>query len=250
MRIKLKSKQEIELMRKSGRAAQKLLHTLGEAVQEGVTPKELDVLARGWLSKNGARSPFLGHHGFPATITISVNEAVVHGIPTNAPFRSGDIVSVDVGTVVNGFVGDNAWTYGVGEVSPRAARLMRVAEEALFLGIKAAQPGNRVGDISWAIQEHCEAHGYSLVRSLCGHGVGREMWEEPQVPNYGKPGRGPVLKPGMTIAIEPMVNEGGEDVRQLPDKWTYVTVDGKLSTHCEHTVAILSDGPEILTSLN
>jgi len=250
MRIKLKSKQEIELMRKSGRVAQKLLRTLGEAVAVGVTPKELDQMARGWLSKNGARSPFLGHHGFPATITISVNEAVVHGIPTNVAFRSGDLVSVDVGTVLNGFVGDNAWTFGAGQLSPRASRLMRVAEEALFLGIKQARPGNRIGDISWAIQEHCEAHGYSLVRNLCGHGVGRAMWEEPQVPNYGKPGRGPVLKAGMTIAIEPMVNEGTEDVRQLPDKWTYVTADGKLSTHCEHTVAVLSDGPEILTSLD
>jgi len=249
MSIILKSKQEIQLMRKSGQAAQKLLRTLGAAIAAGVTPRQLDDISRRWLQSHNVKSAFLGHHNYPATITVSVNEAVVHGIPGNLPFKEGDIVSLDVGTILGGFVGDNAWTYGVGEVSPRAERLMRVTEEALFLGINAATAGNRTGDIGSAIQQHCESHGYTLVKQLCGHGVGRKMWEEPQVPNYGQPGKGALLRPGMTIAIEPMVNEGVEGVRQLADHWTYVTADGKLSAHYEHTIAITSDGPEILTSI-
>jgi methionyl aminopeptidase len=250
MAIILKSKPELQLMRKTGRLAQRLLRTLGEATHAEVTPKELDTIARKFLQQAGAKSPFLGHHGFPATITVSVNEVVVHAIPTSVPFREGDIVSIDVGTILNGFIGDNAWTFPVGEISDAAKRLLRVSEEALFLGIKAAKPGNRVGDIGWAIQEHCESHGYTLVKQLCGHGVGRSMWEDPQVPNYGRPGTGPLLKPGMTIAIEPMVNEGVEHIRHLPDKWTVVTADGKLSAHFEHCVAITSDGPEILTTID
>lgn len=249
MSIILKSKPELQLMRKTGRAAQTLLRLIGEAVAPGVTPKELDDISRKWLQANNVKSAFLGHHNYPATITVSVNEAVVHGIPGNKPFVEGDIVSLDVGTILGGFVGDNAWTFPVGKVEPRAERLMRITEEALFLGIKAATAGNRTGDIGHAIQEHCESHGYTLVKQLCGHGVGRKMWEEPQVPNYGQPGKGVLLRPGMTIAIEPMVNEGSEHVRQLSDNWTYVTSDGKLSAHYEHTIAITSDGPEILTSI-
>lgn len=237
-------------MRKSGRLAQRILRALGEASKEGVTPRQLDALARRMLEEGGAKSPFLGHHGYPATITVSVNEAIVHGIPRDTPFVSGDIVSLDVGTILNGFVGDNAATFPIGEVSARAQRLLRVTEEALYLGIEAAKVGNRVGDIGWAVQNHVESHGYSVVKPLVGHGVGRSMWEEPQVPNYGKPGTGARLKPGMTIAIEPMVNEGSDEVRQLKDRWTYVTADGLLSAHFEHTVAILSDGPEILTSID
>ena len=240
-------------MRKSGRLAQRILNTLGDAAKAGVTPRQLDTLARRLLEESGAKSPFLGKRGhnghpFPATITVSVNEAVVHGIPSDKPFDEGDIVSLDVGTLLNGFMGDTAGTFPVGEVSARAERLMRVTKEALFLGIKEARIGNRTGDIGWAIQNHIESHGYGVVKGLVGHGVGRSLWEEPQVPNYGERGEGVKLKAGMTIAIEPMVNEGTEDVRQLPDKWTYVTADGLLSAHYEHTVAILSDGPEILTS--
>jgi len=249
MAIILKNKNDLRAMRKSGRIAQRVLQAIGEAAQIGTTPRQLDAIARRLLEEAGARSPFLGHHGYPATITVSVNEAIVHGIPTDVPFKSGDIASLDVGTIVGGWVGDNAATFGVGEVAANAQRLMRVTEEALYIGIKEARVGNRTGDIGWAIQNHVESHGYTVVKPLVGHGVGRSMWEEPQVPNYGTPGTGARLKPGMTIAIEPMVNEGAEGVRQLSDKWTYVTSDGSLSAHFEHTIAILSDGPEILTSL-
>jgi len=250
MAIILKSKNDLRLMRKSGRVAQKVLRAIGEAAQEGTTPRELDALAKRLLAESGARSPFLGHHGYPNHITVSVNDAIVHGIPTDIPFKNGDVASLDVGTLVGGWVGDNAWTYGIGELSASAQRLLRVTEEALFLGIKQARVGNRTGDIGWAVQNHVESHGYTVVKPLVGHGVGRSMWEEPQVPNYGKPGTGAKLKAGMTIAIEPMVNEGREDVKQLGDKWTYVTADGSLSAHFEHTVAVLSDGPEILTTLD
>jgi methionyl aminopeptidase len=245
----LKNKAEILAMKKSGRAAQKILMALGEQVLEGQTPRELDKLARRLFKENGAKSCFLGHHGYPATITVSANEAVVHGIPSDVAFANGDIISLDVGASINGWIGDNAWTFPVGEISPSAERLMRVTQEALFEGIKKAKPGAHVGDIGHAIQSYVEGHGYSIVRPLVGHGVGRKMWEEPNVPNYGDPGTGPKLRAGMTIAIEPMVNEGDADVIQLADGWTYVTKDRSLSAHFEHTIAILSDGPEILTSL-
>lgn len=244
----LKSKVEINLMRRSGRVAQQLLLRLGEACQPGVTPHELDIMARRYLESAGARSPFLGYRGYPSTITTSVNDAVVHGIPGNTPLQDGDIISLDCGALLNGWIGDTAGTFAVGIVSPRAERLMRVTREALFKGLDQARVGNRVGDIGWAIQSHVEGHGYSVVKTLVGHGVGRSMHEEPQVPNYGTAGAGVKLKAGMTIAIEPMVNEGTDEVRQLSDKWTYVTADGGLSAHFEHTIAILSDGYEILTS--
>jgi methionyl aminopeptidase len=246
----LKSRAEILAMKKSGRVAQKILQALGQEVCEGQTPRGLDKIARQLFKEHGAKSCFLGHHGYPAVITVSPNEAVVHGIPSDEPFVSGDVISLDVGASVNGWIGDNAWTYPVGEISPGAERLLRVTRESLFVGIKKAKPGAHVGDVGQAIQDYVESHGYSVVRPLVGHGVGRKMWEEPQVPNYGPAGQGPKLRAGMTIAIEPMVNEGGEDVRQLDDGWTYVTSDGSLSAHFEHTVAILSDGAEILTSLD
>lgn len=255
MAIKLKSRPELKLMRKSGQLAQRILVRLGEATAVGVTPLELDRIARRMLEEGGARSPFLGKRGhnnaiYPNSITVSVNEAVVHGIPTDRPFENGDVVSLDVGTLLNGFIGDTAGTFGAGELSERAKRLMRVTEEALYLGIKQAKPGNHVGDIGHAVQKHVEMHGYAIVKGLVGHGVGRTLWEDPQVPNYGEPGEGVKLRPGMVIAIEPMVNEGTDDVKQLADKWTYVTADGTLSAHYEHTVAILSDGPEILTRVD
>ncbi len=238
-------------MRKSGRAAQRLLNTLGEAAQADSTGRELDALARKLLAEMGARSPFLGKKAggpaFPCAITVSTNEAIVHGIPTHEPFNQGDIVALDVGVLMGGFIGDTAGTFAIGTPSARAERLMRITNEALYLGIAQAVVGNTVGDISHAIQNHVESHGYSIVRELVGHGVGRTMHEDPNVPNYGKAGTGARLRPGMTIAIEPMVNEGSAKVKVLRDKWTYVTADGQLSAHYEHTVAVLSDGPEILT---
>ena len=250
MAITIKSKPELKLMRKAGQVAQRTLQHLGEAAQVGATPKELDTLARKLLDGAGARSPFFGHHGYPNVMTVSVNDAIVHGIPGLTPFANGDIASLDIGAIMGGFVGDTAATFGVGEVGERAQRLMRVTEEALYLGIKQAVVGNTVGDIGHAVQSHVEAHGYTVVRQLVGHGVGRQMWEEPNVPNFGQPGKGPKLRAGMTIAIEPMVNEGTQEVKQLSDKWTYVTADGKLSAHFEHTIAILTDGPEILTRVD
>lgn len=255
MGIKLKSRPELKLMRKSGQLAQRILVRLGEETKVGMTPLELDKIARRMLEEAGARSPFLGKRGhnsaiYPNTITVSVNDAVVHGIPTNRPFEDGDVVSLDVGTLLNGFIGDTAGTFGAGELSERAKRLMRVTEEALYLGIKQAKAGNHVGDIGHAVQTHVEMHGYGVVKGLVGHGVGRSLWEEPNVPNYGEPGEGVKLRAGMVIAIEPMVNEGSDDVKQLADKWTYVSTDGSLSAHYEHTIAILSDGPEILTRVD
>ncbi len=255
MGIKLKSRPELKLMRKSGQLAQRILVRLGEETAVGVTPIELDRIARRLLEEAGARSPFLGKRGhnnaiYPNCITVSVNEAVVHGIPNNRPFDNGDVVSLDVGTLLNGFIGDTAGTFGAGELSDRAKRLMRITSEALYLGIAQAKVGNHVGDIGHAVQTHVEMHGYAIVKGLVGHGVGRTLWEEPQVPNYGEPGEGAKLRPGMVIAIEPMVNEGTDDVTQLDDKWTYVSADGSLSAHYEHTVAILSDGPEILTRVD
>ena len=247
MSIKLKSNIELKLLRKSGRLAQKILLELGGHCALGATPKQLDVLSRRLLNQAGAKSPFLGYRGFPAAITVSVNEAIVHGIPNDRPFHDGDVISLDVGALLNGFIGDTAGTFGVGELSSRAQRLMRVTHEALYRGIEKAVVGNAVGDISYAIQSHIESHGYNVVRELVGHGVGRTMHEEPNVPNYGRAGQGPRLKAGMVIAIEPMVNEGAATTRILADKWTYVTADNSLSAHYEHTVAILSDGPEILT---
>ncbi len=252
MPIVIKNKNEIKLMRRSGRVAQRILNELGAAAQSGSTGRELDRLARKMLDENGAKSPFLGKktsHSppYPCVITVSVNDAIVHGIPTEMPFKDGDVVSLDVGAFLNGFIGDTAGTVGIGEVSPAAQRLMRITSEARDMGIKAAVVGNTVGDISYAIQSYVEGHGYSVVRELVGHGVGRSMHEDPNVPNYGKRNDGPRLRPGMTIAIEPMVNAGAAKVKTLPDKWTVVTADGSLSAHFEHTVAILSDGPEILT---
>lgn len=235
-------------MRQSGRVAGRILRELGQASKTGVSGNDLDLIARKMLKEASTKSAFLGHHGFPATITVSANDAIVHGIPNGTPFVDGDIVSLDFGTIYRGFVGDNAHTFEIGKVSSAASRLLRITEEALYIGIKAATVGNTTGDIGHAIQVFVESHGYSIVRPLCGHGVGREMWEDPQVPNYGNPGQGPKLKAGMTIAIEPMVNAGANGIKQDKDGWTYRTKDGSLSAHFEHSIVILSDGPEILTS--
>jgi methionyl aminopeptidase len=223
------------------------LETLAQAAAPGVTTRELDRIARERIERAGARPAFLGYRGYPATLCISINEQVVHGIPGSRKLKDGDLVSLDLGCVVGGFYGDSARTVGVGQVSPDAARLMRVTEEALHAGIAMVRPGKRVGDIGHAVQQHAESHGYSVVRQYVGHGIGTRLHEDPQVPNYGPPGRRERLVPGMALAIEPMVNAGGAEVRELDDGWTAVTMDGSLSAHFELSVAVTEEGPWILS---
>ena len=246
--IIVKSLQEIELMRQAGRIVAGALQELAGAVRPGITTLQLDTLARQYIEKSGARPAFLGYHGFPASICASLNEEVVHGIPGLRRLKAGDIISIDVGVFYKGYYGDAAATFPVGEVSPLAKRLLEVTRESLYKGIEKAYPGNRLYDISAAIQTYVESRGFSVVRSYVGHGIGSEMHEEPQVPNFGLPGKGPLLEAGMVLAIEPMVNAGTWEVETLSDDWTVVTKDRNLSAHFEHTVAIMQDGPEILTS--
>ena len=249
--IILKTSRELKLMREAGRISQKALRLGGEAVEPGVSTWEIDKIIREYIEKSGAKPNFLGYGDFPASACISVNNTVIHGIPSKKQIlKRGDIVSIDTGAVLNGFNGDNAWTFPCGEVSEEAQKLMDTTREALFLGIEQARPGNRVGDIGHAVQEYVEARGYSVVRDFVGHGVGAKLHEDPSVPNFGKPGRGVRLLPGMVIAIEPMINLGDYRVKVLGDGWTTNTIDGKLSAHFEHTVAITSDGPVILTSID
>ena len=235
-------------MREAGRIAAQALQKVGEAVRPGVTTEELGRVAHRFITSCGAEPTFLHYNGFPASACISVNEEVIHGIPNRKrALREGDIVSVDLGATWQGYVGDTAYTFAVGKPGPEAQKLCDTAREALFEGIAKAVPGAKVGDISAAVQGYCEARGFSLVREYTGHGVGRAMHEDPCVPNFGQAGHGVKLRPGMTICIEPMVNQGRAAIRVLPDKWTVVTRDGKLSAHFEHTVAITNNGPVILT---
>ncbi len=246
--VVLKTSRELAAMRDAGRISARALKLAGEAVEPGVSTWEIDRIVRRYIEGQGAVPTFLGYGGFPASACISVNNVVIHGIPRkDQKLRAGDIVSVDVGATYEGFVGDNAWTFPCGDVSSEAKALMDATRESLFEGIRAAQAGNRIGDIGSAVQRYVEARGYSVVRDFVGHGVGAKMHEDPSVPNYGTPGRGVRLLPGMTIAIEPMINAGGHTVRTLPDGWTVVTTDGKLSAHFEHSIAITKDGPVILT---
>ncbi|NHM28536.1 type I methionyl aminopeptidase [Desulfofundulus sp. TPOSR] len=247
--IMIKSQRELRYMRDAGRVVAGVLGELSRAIKPGVTTAELDRLAEDFILARGARPAFKGLYGFPASICTSVNEQVVHGIPGLRKLESGDIISIDVGAEINGYFGDGAATFPVGEISPEAKKLLAVTEEALYEGIRFARQGNRLSDISHAVQSYVEKHGFSVVREYVGHGIGRSMHEEPQVPNFGKPGRGPRLKAGMTLAIEPMVNAGTHEVRTLGDNWTVVTGDSKLSAHFEHTVAITDGEPEILTRL-
>ncbi|RKO65921.1 type I methionyl aminopeptidase [Desulfofundulus salinus] len=247
--IMIKSQRELRYMRDAGRVVAGVLGELSRAIKPGVTTAELDRLAEDFILARGARPAFKGLYGFPASICTSVNEQVVHGIPGLRKLESGDIISIDVGAEINGYFGDGAATFPVGEVSPEAKKLLAVTEEALYEGIRFARQGNRLSDISHAVQSYVEKHGFSVVREYVGHGIGRSMHEEPQVPNFGKPGRGPRLKAGMTLAIEPMVNAGTHEVRTLGDNWTVVTGDSRLSAHFEHTVAITDGEPEILTRL-
>jgi methionyl aminopeptidase len=246
--IQLKTAEEIAKMRRAGQIVARTLYALEQAiVPDRTTTGELDALAEEMLSRDGAKPAFKGYRGYPKAICTSINEEVVHGIPGARVIRRGDIVGIDLGAVVDGYYADAAVTVAVGEVSAEARRLLRVAKKALFMGIVQARPGKRLGDISSAIQQHVEQHGYSVVRALVGHGIGREMHEEPQVPNFGRPGSGPLLREGMALAIEPMVNAGGFEIESLPDAWTVVTRDRSLSAHFEHTVVVSARGADILT---
>ncbi len=248
--IVLKTRREIELMREAGRIAAGALKLAGEAVQPGITTAEIDKIAYDYIKSQGAEPNFLNYNGFPATACISINSEVIHGIPSKGrKLCEGDIVSIDLGAVINGFHGDNAATFACGRISPAAERLCNTTREALYLGLSKAVAGNRLGDIGAAIQNHCEQRGYGVVRDFVGHGIGTHLHEDPSVPNYGKPGKGAKLLPGMTIAIEPMINEGTQDVKILKDKWTVVTADGKLSAHYEHTVAVTDGECLILTQV-
>ena len=246
--IVLKTSRELAIMREAGRISARALKLAGEAVEPGVSTWEIDRVVRHYIEEQGAKPSFLGYGGFPASACISVNEVVIHGIPHKGQIlKHGDIVSIDIGAFYEGFTGDNAFTFPCGDVSKEARDLLDTTRESLFEGIRAAKAGNRIGDVGSAVQRYVEARGYSVVRDYVGHGVGAKLHEDPSVPNFGTPGRGVRLLPGMTIAIEPMVNAGVHTVKTLSDGWTTVTTDGKLSAHFEHSVAITTDGPVILT---
>lgn len=248
--IVIKSKEELALMREAGRVNALALAAVRDVIAPGVVTADLDALAEEIIRKHGGIPVFKGYPGaypYPASLCISINEELVHGFPSKRRLKEGDIVSVDCGTLLEGFVGDAAFTVGVGEISPEAKRLIEVTEQALYEGIRWMRPGNRTGDVSAAIQRFVESHGYHVTREYTGHGVGRQMHEGPQVPNYGTPGRGVVLRPGMTIALEPMVLVGTPRTRVLPDQWTVVSADGSLTAHYEHSVAVTEDEPLILT---
>jgi methionyl aminopeptidase len=235
-------------MRAAGRLVAAVLAELAAHVRPGVATADLDQLAETRIVDAGARPAFKGYHGFPASVCTSVNDEIIHGIPSRRRLREGDIISIDVGVSLNGYFADSAITLPVGQVSAKAAALLRVTEEALSKAVERARPGARVSDIGHAVQQHVEAHGFSVVREFVGHGIGEKMHEEPQIPNYGEPGRGPRLAEGMVLAIEPMVNAGRPAVKVLSDGWTAVTRDGSLSAHFEHTVAVTAGDPWILTT--
>lgn len=251
--IYLKTEDEIELMRQANLLVGRTLAEIARIIKPGVTTRQIDALADTYIRDNGATPTFKGFPGqngvpFPASVCTSVNEQVVHGIPTDTPLKEGDIVSVDCGTLLNGYNGDSCYTFCVGEVSPEVRQLLKTTKESLYQGIEAAIAGRRVGDISYAVQRHCENQAYGVVRELCGHGIGREMHEDPMVPNFGRRGNGPQLKNGMCIAIEPMVTMGGREIGLLSDGWTIVTTDGKPAAHFEHTIAIHHGKADILSS--
>jgi len=242
-----KSHGEIEQMAEAGAVVARTLELLRESIRPGVTTGELDHLADEFIRSEGGIPTFEGYRGYPASICASPNDMIVHGIPGGYELREGDILSVDVGVTLGGFVADSAWTFPVGEISEEAERLLQVCEAALFAGIEQARPDQRVGDISAAVQAAVEESGFTVVRALVGHGVGRSMHEEPQIPNFGDAGRGPLLQQGMTLAIEPMINVGGPEIVIDDDKWSILTADGSLSAHFEHTAAVTEQGPRILT---
>ncbi|HKA89125.1 MAG TPA: type I methionyl aminopeptidase [Haliangiales bacterium] len=248
MRIIYKSPEEIRLMRETGLIVNEILDVLEAAIAPGVSTWQLDDIARKEIARHKVVSAFLGYHGYPAVLCTSINHVVVHGIPRKDEILAeGDVIGIDFGVFKHGLCGDSARTITVGKVSEDAQKLVDVARESLGLGLQAAVAGNRIEDIGWAVQQHAEKHGFSVVRDFCGHGIGRQMHEDPPVPNYGRPGKGYRLKPGLVLAIEPMVNAGTHEVEVLGDKWTAVTKDKSLSAHFEHTVAITEDGPFVLT---
>jgi methionyl aminopeptidase len=247
--IYYKTKEEIELMRESALLVSKTLGMLASEIEPGVSPLHLDKLAETFIRDHGGVPGFLGLYDFPNTLCISINEAVVHGIPTDKPLENGDIISVDCGVLMNDFYGDHAYTFAVGDIATETRKLLDVTLESLYLGIEQACAGNRIGDIGYAVQQHAEKHGYGVVRELVGHGLGKKMHEDPEVPNYGRRGKGKMIKNGLVIAIEPMINMGTRRILQK-DQWTIVTLDGKPSAHFEHDVAVVDGKPEILSTFD
>jgi len=247
MSIECKSRFEIEKLRRAGRLVRELLYEIRDRVRPGVTTMDLERFTEKRLTELGARSAFKGYRGYPCCLCTSVNDQIIHGIPSDRRLKEGDILSLDLGVVLDGYYGDSAITVPVGQISEPLQRLLNVTEEALEMAIQKARAGNHLGDISATVQQHAERNHYTVVREFVGHGIGRELHEEPQVPNYGTPGHGPVLKEGMVLAIEPMVNSGGAAVRVLDDRWTAVTEDGGYSAHFEHMVAVTRNGPDVLT---
>ena len=243
-----KTREEIELMRESALIVSKTLGMIAREIKPGITTQYLDKLAEEFIRDHGAEPGFLGLYDCPCTLLASVNEAIVHGLPTNRPLEEGDIVSADCGAFKNGFYGDHAYTFEVGEVAPEVKKLLQITKESLYTGIREFKAGNRVEDVGSAIQKYTEAHGYGVVRELVGHGLGQKMHEEPEMPNYGKRGRGKLFIEGMVVAIEPMINLGTKNIKQLNDGWTIVTRDGKPSAHFEHDVALVDGKPELLST--
>jgi methionyl aminopeptidase len=248
MAITIKNEREIERMRAAGHVVSLVHRQIEAAITPGVTPLDLDAIARDTIREHGATSNFYGHHGFPGYICASVNDQIVHGIPTKRVLREGDIISVDVGAIVDGYHGDSAWTYAVGAITPEIEQLLRDTEAALYIGIQRAVKGNRLGAVGAAIEAYGVERGYGIVKGYGGHGIGRQMWEEPHIPNHGDPRKGPVLRAGMTLAIEPMFNAGNEATQVMEDNWTVVSQDQSWSAHFEHTIVITPAGePTILT---
>jgi methionyl aminopeptidase len=247
--VHIKSLEDIEKMRKASRIVADTLQVLSHHVQTGVSTLELDAVAESEIRKAGARPAFKGYRGFPNTLCVSINEEIVHGIPSKRKLENGDIVSLDLGAIWDGFYGDAARTFAVGTISNEAARLVDVTRESLRIAIEQARPGNRIGDIGFAVQKYVEGYGYSVVREFVGHGIGRNLHEDPQIPNYGKPGQGPRIKAGMVFAIEPMVCQGGPEVEILKDNWTAITRDRSLAAHFEHSIAITEEGPVVLSEI-
>ncbi len=246
--IKPKTREEIELMRESALIVSKTLGMLASEIKPGVTSLHLDTLAEEFIRDHDAIPGFLGLYDFPNTLCMSPNAQVVHGIPNNTPLQEGDIISIDCGAIKNGFYGDHAYTFPVGEIDPETEKLLKVTKESLYVGIREFKAGNRVGDVGFAIQKYCEAHGYGVVRELVGHGLGRTMHEDPNMPNYGRRGRGKKFVEGMVVAIEPMINMGVKEIKFLRDGWTVLTKDGKPSAHFEHDVALVNGKPELLST--
>lgn len=245
-----KTAEEIELMRESALVVSRTLGMLAKEIKPGITTRQLDKMAEEHIRSQDAIPGFLGLYDCPASLLSSVNDAVVHGLPTDIPLKEGDIVSVDCGSIKNGFYGDHAYTFEVGEVAPEIKKLLQISKESLYVGIREFKIGNRVGDVGYAIQNYCEAHNYGVVRELVGHGLGRKMHEDPEMPNYGRRGRGKKFIEGMTVAIEPMINLGTHRVKQLSDGWTIVTLDGKPSAHFEHDVALVNGKPQLLSTFD